>query len=195
MRALKSTSLRLLGAVCALVAAVPSTAQAACPDQPTRQVFSRFGDYNWYYAAPGGTFEYGTPAWTFSGAALTAGNETYFVNASSDRQSLRLPAGASALSPWTCVSPQHPTLRFFARKLTGTGGTLRVDLVTLAGTRLAGSVSNSGQYLTWRPTPTLDLAGALSLSGTTTVNARLRLSADSAGPWGVDDVFIDPYRR
>ena len=195
MRALKSTSLRLLGAACALAAAVPPTAEAACPDQPTRQVFSRFGDYNWYFAAPGGTFEYGATPWTFSGAAPAAGNETYFVNASSDRQSLRLPAGASALSPSLCVSPQHPTLRLFARKLTGSGGTLRVDLVTAAGTRLAGSVSNTGQYLAWRPTPSLDLAGALSLSGTTTVNARLKVSADSAGSWGVDDVFIDPYRR
>jgi hypothetical protein len=193
----RSTSrLWLLGALCAVAALFPSAAQAACPNQATRQVFGLFGDFNWYFAAPGGTFEPGTAAWTLSGASLTPGNETYFVNSSSDRQSLKVPAGASALSPSLCVGAEHPTLRLMARKLSGFNGVLRVDLLYSGGTRLAGTVVNSGQYLAWRPTQPLDLAAALSLTGTTTtVSVRIRVTADNAGSWGVDDVFIDPYRR
>jgi hypothetical protein len=193
----RSTSrLWLLGALCAVVALFPSAAQAACPTQATRQVFSTFGDSNWYFAAPGGTFEAGAAAWTLGGASLTAGNETYFINSSADRQSLKVPAGSSALSPSLCVSANHPTLRLMARKLSGSNGVLTVQLLYSGGTRLAGTVANTGQYLVWRPSQPLDLAAALSLTGTTTtVSVRILVTADSAGPWGVDDVFIDPYRR
>ncbi len=196
MRQIKMSRLRLLGAVCAALAAFPGVAQAACPDKVSRQVFSRFGDYNWYFAAPGGTFEVGTAPWTLSGSSVVLGNETYFVNSSADRQSLRVPAGASATSPAFCVSLQHPTLRLFARKVSGSGGTLTVDILTPTGTKVAGAVVNSGQYVTWRPTPAMDLASKLALSTTvTSMDVRLRVRADSAGPWAVDDVFIDPYRR
>lgn len=196
MRQKKMSRLRLLGAVCAAVAAFPSAAEAACPDKASRQVFSRFGDYNWYFAAPGGTFEPGTASWTHSGSSVVYGNETYFVNSTTDRQSLRVPSGASATSPSFCVSAQHPTLRLFAKKLSGSGGTLTVDIVTSTGTTVAGTVANSGQYVTWRPTQSLDLASRLALSATvTSMYVRLRVRADSAGAWGVDDVFIDPYRR
>src|SRR3712207_5304708 len=123
MPQLKLPSLRLLGVVCAVVAALPSAAEAACPEKASRQVFSRFGDSNWYFAAPGGTFEPGVAAWTLNGSSVVLGNETYFVNSSADRQSLRVPAGASATSPPFCVSVEHPTLRLFAKKLSGTGGT------------------------------------------------------------------------
>lgn len=190
-----SSRLKLLGATLAALVALPAAAQAACPAQTSRQVFSRFGDTNWYYAAPGGTFESGSAAWTLSGASLANGNETFFVNGSSDSRSLRLPAGASALSPWFCISVEHPHMRLVARKLSGSGGSLKVELLTSAATRSAGSIANTGQYLTWRPTPVLNLATLLSLTGTATATVRLRLTADSGGPWGVDDVFLDPYRR
>jgi hypothetical protein len=196
MRQIKMSRLRLLGAALAAIAAFPAAAEAACPDKVSRQVFSRFGDYNWYFAAPGGTFEPATSAWTQSGSSVVFGNETYFVNSSADRQSLRVPAGASATSPSFCVSLQHPTLRLFARKTSGSGGTLTVEILTASGTKVAGTVVNIGQYVTWRPTQAMDLASKLSLSGTdSTATVRLRVRADSAGAWAVDDVFIDPYRR
>ncbi len=196
MRQIKMSRLRLVGAALAAVAAFPAAAEAACPDKVSRQVFSRFGDYNWYFAAPGGTFEPATSAWTQSGSSVVFGNETYFVNSSADRQSLRVPAGASATSPSFCVSLQHPTLRLFARKTSGSGGTLTVEILTASGTKVAGTVVNIGQYVTWRPTQAMDLASKLSLSGTdSTATVRLRVRADSAGAWAVDDVFIDPYRR
>ncbi len=196
MRQIKMSRLRLLGAALAAIAAFPAAAEAACPDKVSRQVFSRFGDYNWYFAAPGGTFEPATSAWTQSGSSVVFGNETYFVNSSADRQSLRVPAGASATSPSFCVSLQHPTLRLFARKTSGSGGTLTVEILTSSGTKVAGTVVNIGQYVTWRPTQAMDLASKLSLSGTdSTATVRLRVRADSAGAWAVDDVFIDPYRR
>jgi hypothetical protein len=197
MRLTRPSRLSLLAAVCAVVAVFPSAAEAGCPDKPSRQVFSRFGDANWYFAAPGGTFEPGAGAWALAGASVVAGNEPYFVNSTADRQSLRLPAGASATSPPLCVSVQHPTLRLFARKLSGgSGGTLTVDILAPTGVKLAGTVVNVGQYAVWRPTPSIDLASRLSLSATvTSMTVRLRVRADAAGAWGVDDVFIDPYRR
>jgi hypothetical protein len=189
----------LLVAVC-LTVAIPSAAQAACPTQPTKQVFRAFGDSAYYALAPGGSFEAGTSAWTHTGSSVVLGNESYFLNAPTDTRSLQLPAKAYAVSPAFCVGMEHPTLRLMLRKVSGTGGKLKVEILfpdgRLTSVKIAGTVANIGQYASWAPSPSLDLANVLPFkSATQTMNVRLRVTADLAGPWAVDDVFIDPYRR
>jgi len=44
------------------------------------------------------------------------GNETYDVGGASDAKSLKMPAGSSAVSPFTCVSLAEPSLRLFAKR-------------------------------------------------------------------------------
>jgi hypothetical protein len=190
----------VLAALCVALAAAPSAAQAACPTQPTKQVFRAFGDSAWYSLAPGGGFEAGTAAWTHSGTQVAPGNETYFLNAPTDTQSLQVPAKAFAVSPAFCVGMEHPTLRLVARKVSGSLGKLKVEILfpdgLITSVKVAGTLANTGQYAKWAPSPSLDLAVALPFKSLTqTMDVRLRVTADSAGAWAVDDVFIDPYRR
>lgn len=191
---------RLVAALFLSLVILPAAAQAACPTQTTRPVFRQFGDAAWYSLAPGGSFEAGTAAWTHAGTRVAAGNETFFLNAATDTQSLQVPAKAFAVSPPFCVGMEHPTLRLVARKVSGSLGKLKVEILYPDGAstsvRIAGTVSNIGQYAKWAPSPSLDLAVALPFkSSTQTMDVRLRVSADTAGAWAVDDVFIDPYRR
>jgi hypothetical protein len=178
----------------------PSAAQATCPSQPVKQVFRTFGDSAYYALAPGGSFELLSTPWTHSGTSLALGNESYFLNSPTDLRSLAVPAGKSAMSPAFCVGMEHPTLRLMMRKATGTGGKLKVDILYPDGrttsVKTTGIIANTGQYASWAPSPALDLANVLPFKSTTqTMNVRLRITADTAGAWAVDDVFIDPYRR
>ena len=195
-RCLRSLTVALLLSLVIL----PAAAQATCPTQPTRQVFRQFADTAWYSLAPGGSFEAGTAAWAHTGTRVAAGNETFFLNAATDTQSLQVPAKAFAVSPPFCVGMEHPTLRLMARKVSGSQGKLKVEILFPEGTttavKVAGTLANTGQYAKWAPSPSLDLALALPFkSETQTMNVRLRVTADTAGAWAVDDVFIDPYRR
>src|SRR6202008_607333 len=69
----------------------------SCGSQVDSQPFAFLGDNNSYTLVPGGTFETGVSTWALSsGANVVAGNESYYVNASSDHHSLSLPSGSSA---------------------------------------------------------------------------------------------------
>ena len=106
------------------VLAAPGIAFASCPTQPVTTPFSQWGDNNSYFLVPGGSFE-GTAdqvGWTLSGASLTQGNEPFYVNDSSDSQSLTISGGGSATSPFFCVDNTMGSLRFFAQEAAPGGG-------------------------------------------------------------------------
>src|SRR3954447_3702765 len=142
--------LALAGALCTLaLAAQPShaavlTASApSCPRTDSSQVFLPWLDIANYQPAPDGGFEAGAKGWDLDGAATTgAGHETYKIGGaaggpapppSSGRgagdTSPRVPAGGAATTPTFCVGIEHPTARFFAKRVGGSLlSTLRVDV-------------------------------------------------------------------
>jgi hypothetical protein len=90
----------------------------SCGNQVDSHPFVPWGDNNSYTLVPGGTFETGSLPWALSsGANVVAGNESYHVNAGSDRNSLSLPSGSSATSLPVCTSIYDPTLRLFVKRL------------------------------------------------------------------------------
>ena len=170
-----------------------------CPDEPLTQPFERWLDPLKYVLAPDGGFENGGEGWRLrNGADVERGNESFYVRGRDDRRALDLPAGASAVSPVTCVGIERPTLRFFARR---TGGwllsSLRVEVLyngldgrlrTIAALPvLAGS--------SWQPTLPLPILANLlpNLSGDQAVVA-FRFTA-VGGSFRVDDVYVDPYAK
>ncbi len=187
----------LVGLLAAL--AMPAAAQAACSTQPVSDPstpFAQFADNALYGLAPGGGFEAGMADWTFSGGgAVVAGNESFSVRSASDQRSVRLPKKAMAVSPLFCVSLDHPTLRLFARQVTGSPGQLKVEII-YSGNKVkkAGLFANNGQYAVWAPSPVLPLADELpsNLMALGATDVQLRITADSGGTWEVDDVYIDP---
>jgi hypothetical protein len=183
-------------------------AQAACAPQPTSKPFAQFGDVANYSLAPGGDFGPGSASWALNGAAVTPVASTRVVNGAPRDQALAVEPNGVAVSPTICVDATNPSLRLFARKLTGGVGRLRVDILyaspinghamaATAGYVIQGYNDATGNYLDWAPSPIMRLGTTLPLWKTAdgTLPVQLRLSANSdPGAWDVDFVEIDPYR-
>lgn len=168
-------------------------AAAACPGQALSQPFLPWLDVDSYTLVGDGGFEGGGVGWTVRGGArVVGGNEPWHVHGAGDGHSLYLPAGASAVSPATCIGLLHPTVRFFARSL---GGSIRVDTtLSLLGlpVRLAvGVVVPGSGFAPTLPMPLLaNLTSPLPGSSAT---ATLTFTA-LGGAAQVDDVYLDPFK-
>lgn len=170
-----------------------------CADQgASAQVFKRWLDPMPYVPAPGGHAESAT-GWTLTGgAAIVAGNEPWKVGGADHARSLRLPGGSSATTGVMCVGIGHPTLRFFARRTSGTLlHTLRVDvqfegLGGLLKTLPIGLVLAGDQ---WQPTlPSVMVVNLLPLLPGERTPVRFRFTPVGNATWQIDDVYVDPQR-
>lgn len=185
-------------AVLAAALVCASNANAGCVGGSS-QAFKQFGDLNYYSLIANGGFESTTPAWAFSGgAAVVNGNETFYLNNRNDRRSASLPAGASATSPAFCIQADTPLSRFVARTGSGSGASLRVDLVCpllLGGTAVV-TAARFGGSSAWAPTPQIPMLACLVTGGTplTSATIQVRIVAES-GCWHLDDFYLDPYKK
>src|ERR1043166_10039876 len=97
-------------AALAVVLTVPATSSATtlpllggCAAATYEQPFLRWLDVGTYVLMPNGGLEAGTTGWRLTGgAALAAGNETYYVHGAGDTSSLSLPSGSSATTSTLC---------------------------------------------------------------------------------------------
>jgi hypothetical protein len=185
-----------------VVLAFPALASAAtgCPSTPTTKPFQAFGDIANYSLAPSGAFESGASGWALSGATVAAGNESYRVHGSADAKSLTINPTGTAVSPAFCVSVDHPTFRFFARRTSGTWGTLAVklrwrDSSGRTNDTTVGAINASST--SWQVSPPLQLATTLPLwqSGQTLSVQIVFDPEDYGGAFAIDDVYIDPYTK
>jgi hypothetical protein len=195
-----------IGAAIAAAAVTPSVAQAAdCGSRTLTQPFSRFGDSNQYFLAPGASFESGTSGWSLSNAAVVTGNNSYFLRSSADTKSLRITG--SATSPRFCITRDDPLVRFAAKstKIAGSTGNYSSLHVTAVIRNSSGSVmsyylgslaapSNSNWFvssqLSWGQA--FD-AWLFEATGTATIELEFKVQGQG-GTWNVDDVFVDPFR-
>jgi hypothetical protein len=180
-------------------AALLTESADSCDDGVITQPFKRFGDYANYKEL--GSFEAGADGWQFSGGAkIVAGNESYKVGGSSDDSSLSLPQGSAAISPFTCVGLDEPSLRLFAKRnsaLLGLVSTLSVQIQVKTSLGLSvwlpvlpGDLGGGS----WHPTVPMPLiANILPLSSSDRTPVRFRF-APLLGSWQIDDVYVDPFR-
>lgn len=158
----------------------------------TSQPFAQFGDSRLYTFGTNGGLESGSTGWSLAGASVVRGNETFYVHSTADKQSLSLPAGATALTPQLCMGTTSTVVRFFDRS--GNGGSLRVQIVLR---NLVGSVIGVLDWTTingstsWQPSPSLlNLDSLLALLGVSSI--QLKFIALS-GTTQIDDVYVDPW--
>jgi hypothetical protein len=196
----------LVGALCALaIAAQPSHAgvlvasSPSCDTAETSHPFLPWLDIASYVPAPDGGFEAGARGWNLNAASVVAGNEPFDVGGDADDSALRVPAGGSATSPAFCVGLEHPTARFFAKRVGGSLlSTLRVDVQfedALGKTHYLpiGLVALNGG--SWQPTlPMLMVANLLPLLPGAHTPVALRFVPQGGGSWLVDDVYVDPFK-
>jgi hypothetical protein len=149
-----------------------------------------------YFLAPGGNFESGAGGWSLAGASVVSGNEPWKVGGGSDSHSLRVPSGAHATAPATCIGLADPTVRFFARNTAPLGlGTLVVTAdVSAAGLDVrvpVGVVTGGSSFEPTLPLPLL--ANLTSPLPGSTGTVTLEFTA-LGGSWQIDDVYVDPFK-
>lgn len=213
MFSLHLASVRRSGLLTAIMLAVvaaafvsPAAQAASCATRTLTSPFSRFGDNNSYFLAPSGSFESSASGWALSNAATSAGNESFFLNGTSDKSSLRL--AGSALSPGFCITRDDPLLRFTAKtvKTAGSNGNYSQLNVSIIVRNAAGS---QGKYFLgavqpqgnggWFVLPQMHygslfdsyLFGSDGL-GTATMQIEFTV-AGQGGTWYLDDIYVDPF--
>jgi hypothetical protein len=175
-----------------------STAKDCADDGPSARVFQPWLDLAQYVPAPGGHAE-SAAGWTFTGGArVVAGNEPWKVGDKAHRSSLLLPAGSSATTATMCVGLVHPTMRFFAKRNSGTllnPLIVEVQFEALGGVLKSlpiGVVLAGGQ---WQPTlPSLVVANLLPLLPGAKTPVRFKFTPVGRADWQIDDVYVDPWR-
>jgi hypothetical protein len=187
----------LVGVLTAL--ALPGGAQASgCPGA-LEQEFLKWLDPAYYRIAPGGSFEGPNKGWRFSdGVRKLAVNERFFLRSKDDTRSLLIPRGERVRTPFFCVAPADPTVRFVARNRGSALGSLTVEVVlkTPVGNLVVPGgavIGGSG----WFPTPVIplfaNLTAPLAPGGDATVALRLTSVGDNSA-WQIDDLYVDPFR-
>lgn len=189
-----------LAAAVGALAALPAVAAADCPTEPTSQVFAALGDDSPYSLLEGGSFESEPATWSLSGAWTIGENESFRVGGADDGRSLAIASWGRAVSPEFCVDITRPSFRFFARRLNGGSGALRVSLRwtdRYGYTRQSSVASVAPAGGGWTASAPLALASLLPLwQRDSTLDVRLVFDPDNYGAsWAIDDVYIDPYSR
>ena len=184
----------------ALTAAAPASAASTTPNvcvTPSfSQIFLPWKDSALYTKSPGGNFETTMAGWSLNaGARVVAGNESFYVGSRTDRSSLSVSAGASAVSAPVCIDRTYPSFRFFGRNLSAGKGDLQVEVLWQeSGVRRSSKASLDTKAGTaWTPVKSLRLpTGALSTGRLEPVTFRFTAIG---GAWQIDDLYVDPFMR
>jgi hypothetical protein len=174
----------------------PASASATCARQQT-QPFLPWFDAAYYVLAPGGAIEPGSNSWRLAhGAAIVAGNETFYVHSPSDGNSLSLPSGSWALTRRVCLGLTDPTMRLFVVNDGSSTALLKIVVYfrsgvgALLGKALVATLDASSD---WAPTLPLGvLANGAAPTGTKYVQFRFEPVGENSG-WRIDDVYVDPW--
>ena len=194
-------TLAVAGALAAVVATgVPAAASPApCPSKPLTQPFLPWADQDQYFLAPDGSVE-ALSSWSLSNASRASGNETYYVNSSSDRYSLSLGSYGSATTASICVTVHIPTLRLFLRNTGSSASTLKVEVLytDTYGMARQKTVAYLSAGSSWAPSTTVAflnyIAPLVNGQGQTWVGFRFTATG-SSGSWQLDDLYVDPHKH
>jgi hypothetical protein len=176
----------------------PLLANARCDDTSVKRVFAPWADAMSYFLAPNGGFESGGDWELENGARRVADNEPWKVSDEGDDSALELPEGGRATTAPVCVGLVEPTLRFFAKRASGSSvSLLQVDvLFEDAGGNVhglpIGVVLNGGAWTPTLPMPLIVNLLPLLPGDKTPVAFRFTPRGDAR--WRVDDVYVDPWR-
>src|SRR3954454_6623167 len=171
-----------------------SAALADCGEVTTGNAFEQWGDPADYFLAPQGDF---------SRSDRWALNDRARVDAEDDNDLLSLDEGGEAVSPVLCITPDRPTIRFFARNDGGAEESRLEVSVLFEGTdgkvqRLKVARLRAGDD--WRPAIAIPLyvnaLASFAADGTAPVAIQFRAVGIQAklGRWQVDDLYVVPFK-
>ena len=186
----------LLAASAFLVSGIsaPSAMAASCTYAQAAPLFAPWQDYAGYTPFPGSAFENGASGWSWgNGAKIITGDSNPLLGTTGSH-SVEIPGGGTARSPWLCVNSATPSMRFFIRRISGTGNLTIKGLVNSGGGQLATITTIAGASTSWQPSPPITFPAFLTAS-TSGINTQFQFSADPGSMFRIDDVELDPYLR
>jgi hypothetical protein len=174
--------------------ASPALAATSCAGTTTTTTFSAWGDPNQYIPFKGSSFESGASGWSWLNKAnITVGDDNSVLPGVIGSHAVELPAGGTAKSPWTCVDSTRPSLRFFFRRLSGTGN-LTVSS-TVSGLMTLTTVASFSGDGSWEPSPIVTFPQVMTdLTAGTAINAQFQFTADPGTVYRIDDIYLDPFK-
>jgi hypothetical protein len=181
---------------CVAAAGSPAGASAAtCSYSQLSQVFKPLdGDANLYTPFQNGNFETGAGGWWSSTGARVVSGDSNPLLGTHGAYSLQIPGGGSAQSPWMCVNATTPSMRFFVRRVSGTGP-LTVNAVIISGGRAVSTLKTmSVSGGSWQASAPVTFPAYLTASSTG-INVQFQFTADAGAVFRIDDVELDPYLR
>lgn len=182
----------VLGFLLAAPAAHAEEESAGCPGDVLERPFGPWNDNASYTLAPDGDLTGGGAGWGLDGASIVDDNEPWYVHGGDTPAAVSLESGESATTPPICVTPQHPTMRFFARSTGDEIGMLKVDVLFGDGDSLPiGILVGLIQGDEWAPSGVLPI-----IANSFNDEVRFRFTAiGSDSAWVIDDVYVDPYGK
>ncbi len=172
-----------------------STAMAAsCTYTNATPLFAPWQDDAAYTPFQGSTFENGASGWSWAnGAKIVTGDSNPLLSAVGTH-SVQIPGGGTARSPWLCVNSTTPSMRFFIRRVSGTGNLTIRALVNSGGNQLTTITTITDAGAEWQPSSVITFPALLTAS-TSGINAQFQFTADAGTIFRIDDVELDPYLR
>ncbi len=182
----------VFGLLLAAPAAHAEDAFGGCPGDVLERPFEPWDDHASYTLAPDGDLTAGGAGWELDGAQVVEDNEPWFVHGGDTPAAVSLESGDSATTPPICVSPDHPTMRFFARSAGDDIGMLKVEVLFGEGHSLPiGILVGFVQGEEWAPASIMQI-----LVNHFNDEVRFRFTAlGSDSAWVIDDVYVDPYGK
>jgi len=182
--------LGLTVAAFAVVAFNAQAASASCGYSGT-QVFQPWGDTSLYTPVPGSSFESGSPGWVFDENSRLITNDSSPLLGIAGSRSLEVGGSrhGELHSPQICVDATTPSMRFFLRRVSGSGS-LTVNSV-LSGSQIETTVATFAGASAWAPSASVVFPN-WGLTGNLT--AMFKFETDAGTVYRIDDVYIDPYR-
>jgi hypothetical protein len=146
-----------------------------------------------YTPFPGSTFEHGASGWSWDNkAAIVAGDSNPMLG-SVGTHSVQIPSGGTARSPWVCVNSATPSMRFFVRRVSGSGS-LIINGVEHSDKKQLTTITRITAGSSWQPSAVVAFPAVFTASDTG-LQAQFQFTADPGTVFRIDDIELDPYLR
>jgi hypothetical protein len=181
----------------ALLPVAAAQAGTACSSAAPAPVFAPWSDTAQYIPFPGSSFEHGASGWSWGGKAnivSNAGNMALMAGS----HAVNIPGAGTAKSPWLCVNAATPSMRFFVRRVSGTGNLRVQGVLNSPSGKISTIIMTLAADETWQPSPVLVFPPVFMapLSATTgDLHAQFLFIADAGSVFMIDDVHLDPFKR
>jgi hypothetical protein len=171
-------------------------ASQACAISQGAAVFAAWGDLNSYSPFPDASFEASGAGWSFgTGASVVVGDDDHLLT-QAGTHALQLAGGATVTSPFVCTDSTTPSMRFFIRRIAGSG---KLTISGSAGTgkgAIGVTLASMTGTTSWAPSAPVTFPTQIAaLIGSGSLSARFTFTAERGTTFRIDDVQMDPYRR